>query len=429
VQTALPGILFPGDTGVARGVAATDRNNFAPRIGVAWDVFGNGRTAVRGGVGVFYGTIGGNLWNNTADGQPFSIRQTFNTPGTLSDPYATLPGGSPFPYVYAPDSPRFVFPAALQGISLDYRMAYTYQTNVAIQRQITGTLSATVAYVGGRGHNLPFGRELNYPALGTGSVDTRRPYSPGQLGSIILIESVLRNQYDGMQVTVDKRMSNSFQASASYVLSKSLEDAGLQDDQRGGAQDFNNVAAERGRTDNNRTHVMKLSAIWRPHVGRGPRVLRLLADDWTVSTIVRLASGDAFTVSSGRDNNGDGNGNDRVNVVAGVSPVLDPNRPRSEVIRQWFNPAAFVENPVGTDGNAPRNLLDGPGYKIVDLGLFRSFRLPGRRQFQLRAEATNAFNLVNLNNPAAGNIRASTFGQIRDARAMRQIQLGARLEF
>jgi len=429
VPTALPGMLFPGDDGVPRAIATTDRNNFAPRVGVAWDMFGDGRSALRGGFGVFYGTIGGNLWNNTADGQPFSIRQAFNTPGTFADPYSTLPGGSPFPYVYDPSSPRFVFPAALQGISLDYQMAYTYQSNVAIQRQITNSLSATVAYVGARGHNLPFGHELNYPAPGTGSVDSRRPFSPGQLGSVILIESVLHNQYDGLQVTVDKRMSHDFQVSASYVLAKSLEDASLQDDQRGSAQDYNDIAAERGRTDNNRTHVMKLSAIWRPHVARGPRMLRLLADSWTVSTIVRLASGDAFTVSSGRDNNGDGNTNDRVNRVAGVDPVLNPNRPRNEVIQAWFNTAAFAENPVGSDGNTPRNFLDGPGYKIVDLGLFRSFPLPGQRRLQFRAEATNAFNMVNLSNPASSNIRATTFGQIRDARTMRQIQLGVRLEF
>jgi hypothetical protein len=429
VPTALPGMLFPGDDGVPRAIATTDRNNFAPRVGAAWDVFGDGRTAVRGGFGVFYGTIGGNLWNNTADGQPFSIRQTFNTPGTLADPYSTLQGGSPFPYVYTPGSPRFVFPAALQGIDLDYQMAYTYQTNVALQRQITRSLSATVAYVGARGHNLPFGREVNYPAPGTTSVDSRRPYSPGQLGSIILIESILRNQYDGLQVTVDKRMSHAFQVSASYVYSKSLEDAALQDDQRGSAQDFNDIAAERGRTDSGRTHVMKLSAIWRPQVSRGPRLLRLIGDDWTMSTIVRLASGDPFTVASGRDNNNDGNNNDRVNRVEGVNPVLDPNRPRSEVIQAWFNKAAFAENPVGTDGNTPRNFIEGPGYKIIDLGLFRSFPLPGQRRLQFRAEATNAFNIVNLNNPASSNIRAGTFGAIRDARPMRQVQLGLRLEF
>jgi hypothetical protein len=117
-----------------------------------------------------------------------------------------------------------------------------------------------------------------------------------------------------------------------------------------------------------------------------------------------------------------------IRVRPGADPVLDPNRPRPEVILKWFNTGAFVENPPGTDGNTSRNVLDGPGYKIVDLGLFRNFRLPDHRQLQLRVEATNAFNSVNLNNPTT-NVRSSTYGQIRSARAMRQIQLGVRFQF
>ncbi len=428
VPSALPGMLFPGDEGVTRGIVPTDTNNIAPRVGVAWDLFGDGRTAVRGAFGVFYGTISGNMWNATADGQPFSIRQQFNNPGTLSDPYSTLPGGSPFPYEYSPENPRFIFPASISGPSLDFRMAYTYQTNVAIQRQLTSDTSATVAYVGARGHNLPFGTNLNYPIPGSGTVDARRPYFPGQLGNITLIESILTNQYDGLQVTVDKRMGRSFQASGSYVFAKSLEDAQLQNDQRGGAQNMNDILAERGRTDNDRAHVAKMSTIWRPEVAFGPRLFRAVADGWTFSTIVKIASGAPLTITSGRDNNNDGNGNDRADLVSVADPVLSANRPREEVLEAWFNGAAFAESQPGTDGNSQRNFIDGPGYKIVDLGLFRNFRMGGTRQLQLRIEATNAFNMVNLSDPTT-NVRSSTFNQIRSARAMRQMQLGVRFEF
>jgi hypothetical protein len=428
VPTALPGMLFPGDDGIPRGIAYTDRNNFAPRVGAAWDVFGDGRTAVRGAFGVFYGTISGNMWNATADGQPFSIRQQFNNPGTFADPYSTLPGGSPFPYEYSPASPRFVFPASISGLSLDFDMAYTYQTNVAVQRQFREHLSATVAYVGARGHNLPLGRQMNYPQRGTGDIELRRPYLPGRLAGVTIIESGLTNQYDGLQITVDKRMSRSLQASGSYVLAKSLEDMDLQDDQRGGAQNFNDLAAERGRTRNDRRHVAKISTIWRPAVDFGPRAFRTLANRWTISTAIRLAGGVPLTITSGRDNNNDGNNNDRANLVPGVEPELDPNRSRSDVIQEWFNIAAFVENPSGTDGNTPRNFIDGPGYKIVDLGLFRNFGLGDERQVQVRIEATNAFNMVNLSNPTT-NVRSATYGEIRSARAMRQVQLGVRFQF
>jgi outer membrane receptor protein involved in Fe transport len=428
VPAALPGMLFPGDEGVGRGISAVDRNNVAPRIGFAWDVHGNGRTAVRGAFGIFYGTISGNMWNATADGQPFTTRQTFNTPGTLANPYSTLPGGSPFPYEYAPNNPRFVFPANISGPSLDFKMAYTYQTNLAVQRQIASGLSATVAYVGARGHDLPFGSNLNYPLPGTGGIETRRPYLPGQLGTITVIESILSNQYDGLQITVDKRMGRAFQASGSYVLSESLEDAQLQSDQRGGAQNFRDLAAERGRTDNNRTHVAKISAIWQPRLASGHALLRTVANGWTISAIARLASGSPLTITSGRDNNNDGNTNDRADAVPGVDPVLDPNRSRGEVIEQWFNTAAFVENQPLTDGNTRRNILDGPGYKIVDLGMYRNFGLGRGRDVQFRVEATNAFNMVNLSNPTT-NVRSSTYGKIRTARQMRQIQLGVRFSF
>ena len=101
--TAPVGLLFPGDTGISRGIVKTDINNIAPRLGVAWDPKGDGRTAVRAAFGMFYGSITGNEWNTTADNQPFTVRQSFPTVFTLSDPYRNLPGGvGPFPFNYTP---------------------------------------------------------------------------------------------------------------------------------------------------------------------------------------------------------------------------------------------------------------------------------------------------------------------------------------
>ena len=101
--TAPVGLLFPGDAGVSRGIVHTDYNNIAPRLGVAWDPKGDGRTAMRAAFGMFYGSITGNEWNTTADNQPFTVRQSFPTVFTLSDPYRNLPGGvGPFPFNYTP---------------------------------------------------------------------------------------------------------------------------------------------------------------------------------------------------------------------------------------------------------------------------------------------------------------------------------------
>ncbi|HEY2940888.1 MAG TPA: TonB-dependent receptor, partial [Vicinamibacteria bacterium] len=153
--------------------------------------------------------------------------------------------------------------------------------------------------------------------------------------------------------------------------------------------------------------------------------LRAILDGWTLSTIVSVHSGEPFTVTSGRDNNLDGNNNDRANLVG--DPQL-PDRPRSEAIQQWFNTAAFVPNAIGQDGNSGRNILDGPGYKNVDIALFRDFTLKNSLRLQFRAEATNAFNLVNLSNPNS-NLNSSAVGTIRTSDPMRQVQLGLRLWF
>jgi hypothetical protein len=115
------GLLFPGDEGIPSGIATIDWNNIAPRLGIAWDPNGDGRMSVRAGAGIFYGSISGNEWNTTADNQPFTVRQSFPTVYTLSDPYRNLPGGvGPFPFTYDPASPRFTLPAQVFGPSLDF---------------------------------------------------------------------------------------------------------------------------------------------------------------------------------------------------------------------------------------------------------------------------------------------------------------------
>jgi hypothetical protein len=171
-----------------------------------------------------------------------------------------------------------------------------------------------------------------------------------------------------------------------------------------------------------------MSIIWRTDYFSGGGLTSALLDGWTVSGIVKLRSGRPLTITAGRDYNNDGTNNDRADLVPGVDPTLDPDRPRGEVIQQWFNTEAFTAPASLTDGNSPRNYIDGPGSKVVDIGIFRDFPLGGTRKLQIRMEATNALNFVNLDNPTT-NIRSGSYGEIDEAGPMRRIQLGARFSF
>lgn len=430
--TAPEGLLFPGDPGISRGIVKTDYNNIAPRIGVAWDPQGDGRMSVRAAFGIFYGATTGNEWNTTADNQPFTVRQPFPTVRTLSDPYGNQPGGvGPFPFLYDPASPRFTLPAQVFGPSLDFVWPYSYQMNLTVQKELFRDYSVSASYVGALGRKLPASVDRNYPVFRAGAttanVNARRPYQPGVIGQARVLESIFNSDYHGLQLSAEKRGAN-FSAKAYYTFSKALEDVDYQGGGLPAVQNSNRIELERGRTTFDRTHVFVVSGIFRTdYVKDGSSLKKALLNDWTLSAIVTLQTGQPLTIGSGQDRNLDGLTNDRANLVG--DPRLDSGRPREELIEAWFNTAAFAQPALGTDGTAGRNIVVGPGYRNVDLGLFRDIRFGGGMMLQLRAEATNAFNVVNLQNPGTGLNAPATFGRIRTARDMRRIQLGARLSF
>jgi hypothetical protein len=426
------GLLVVGDPGVGRGIVSLPKTHFSPRVGLAWDPWGDGKTSIRAGAGIFYGSVSGNEWNSTSNYQPFAVREQFNNVQSLTNPYGLLPGGvSPFPYSYNHAlPPQFIFPAAIYGIAPDFRWPYTYQLNLSVQRQITSDFSMTTAYVGSLGHRLPFAVDLNYPYYNstatTSNVNNRRPIEPGTLSNIYAVESVMNTAYNGLQITAEKKMSHRVSVKAFYTFSKSIDDVQLENNTvNGGAEDYRNLALDRSRADSDRRHVMVASVVWDiSYFGKANPFLRAVANGWSLSAITTLESGTPFTVTTGKDTNLDGNTNDRANLIGG--PFLDSNRSRAAVTAAWFNTAAFTSGANGTDGTSSRNLLDAPGVKNVDLALFRNFRFGDRFTLQARGEMTNAFNLVNLSAPTA-TLSSSLFGQIRNAGAMRNVQLGLRL--
>jgi hypothetical protein len=217
-------------------------------------------------------------------------------------------------------------------------------------------------------------------------------------------------------------------AKAYYTFGRGYEDVDFQGGGLPGVQNATRLADERARTSNDRTHIFTLSAVWSVGDLKGSSsATRALARDWTISAIVTLQTGTPLTIGAGQDRNLDGLTNDRADLVG--SPELDHGRPIEQLIEAWFDASAFANPALGTNGSSPRSVVDGPACRNVDLGIFRDVRLAGRSMFQFRVEATNVFNIVSLSNPGTNLSAPATFGKIRSARNMRQIQLGARVSF
>jgi hypothetical protein len=449
-------MLFAGDPGVPRGIAQTHKDHFSPRIGFAWDPIGDGKTSIRGGAGVFYGSLSGNLWNTTTNFEPFATRLTFTNLGfgkaTLSNPYQGntingVPNVDPFPYNGA-----FVPSGTVFAIDRNFEWPYTYQLNLSVQRQFTKDWSVMAAYVGSLSHNLPFATDLNYPMVSsplapvatTTNFQLRRPDQ--SFGPILLMRSNQTASYNAVQLSTTKRMGHHFSLSGFYTYGKTFESTQLQNNTtQGGAQSFANLAAERGRTDDDIRHQFVMSGLWDiSYYSGGSSIARWIFNGWNIDPIVQIHSGTPFTVTDGADINLDGTNNDRavlqINPATGqfYKPTL--SNPSAAA---WFNTAAFF-TPAGTrvtaptngvpiQGNTPRDFLTGPGFVQVDMAISRNFSLTERFKLEFRAEGLNVFNHTNLNNPNAG-VPASTanlgnFGAITGASTQRILQLGLRLTF
>ncbi len=407
------GQLFVGDKGIGRGIISTQFNHISPRIGFAWDPFGDSKTSVRAAAGIFYGSVSGNEWNQPGNAMPFSIRNGFGSETSITSIYnvgfpSTAPGGGIFPYTFKPSAPKFYPSQSIEAIPTNFKDSSVYQFNLSVQRQLPYRVSMTAAYVGTLGRHLSSFVDANYAPYSTvnssggvlvgglstsaASTEQRRQYdaginlTPGTLGGITYLISDQTSNYNGLQVSASKSMSKGFSVSGFFVWSRALESSNPVENGAMNAQDFgvfgkpftasnNSMGAsggglgeEYGPMDQNHDTNAAISGMWTIDYFHGSnRILKGVVNGWQISPVVYLISGAPFTVNTGSNKNFDSAGQSRpnYNAVKPVSPKLDPHRCRvcagDSVLKAWFNNAAFTANgPVGTNPNAPLGGI-GPG--------------------------------------------------------------------
>jgi hypothetical protein len=424
------GMVFPGDPGISRGLVEGDKNNFAPRLGVAWDPRGDGRLSIRAAYGLYYEDFRSDLWTYPAVNQPFVIREFINNPPSFQDPYAGRT--SPFPYVYSPETAKFQFPMGLfTVIAPELKMAHMHQMSFSVEQALPLKLVGKAAYVGKRADNLIRMEQRNpatyIPGQSTlANTNARRLGMSPEYTSVREITASAGAQYDSLQLSLSRRMSDGLTLMASYTLGKFMDEyssANLGQT----SQDPNNPDAEWARSDEDRRHVFNASFYYElPFFRESQGIVGALFGDWGLAGMVSILSGTPVNVVSGRDLSLTGVGFDRPDLV-GDPEIAHSNR--AAMVAKYFNTDAFVANKPGQYGNAGRNLFSGPGYSSTNLSLTKAFPLPGRLgRLQVRAEAFNVFNQVNFGQPEARLINPN-FGRILTAGDPRIVQLAVRWGF
>jgi outer membrane receptor protein involved in Fe transport len=429
--TAPVGMLFIGDPGVNPDYFPADWNNFAPRVGFAWDVFGNQKIAIRGGYGMFYDAIAGIRLNRFPYNQPFMLDLTlFELP--LNDPYR---GNPPFPYT-PPSSAeqrqnfKFIVPSNVTSMNENMVTPYAQQWNFTIETQMPGGITLSTGYVGSKSSKLYGSRSINPAVYGpgatSGNIQQRRVYQ-----QFAVIEDDHTNgysQYHSLQIVIKKRLSKGLVFDNAYTLSKNVGYTGSQGEGGSGTRDPFNWRLDKAIMPNDATHVISSSIVYELPSPFHSKAARHTLGGWQASSIVQIQGGFPFTVRSGANNSFNGQSADTADLVG--DPYLTSGS-RGAKVAKWFNTAAFTTNKVGTVGNVGINTMRGPGLWTVDFGLFKNIAVRESKQVQFRAEFFNIFNNANFGTPNSTVINVN-FGRILSTAASttpRVIELSLKFRF
>ncbi len=298
------GVLYPGDPGLPDGGYNTAWSNLGPRLGFAYDVFGDGKTSIRGGYGIFYDRINTLQTNQAATQGPFGtiVSLTGNAANNFTDPYAGDVNPFPAPLNPAKDV-KFVLPHVAFLYEEHMRNPYVQSFNLTLEREFASRFIGRFAYAGSKGTRLYSGRELNpaiyAPGVTTATTNQRRPMASAGYGSVILVEPVSNSTFHSLQLTGERRFSKGFSILANYTWSKSIDDGSAN---KGNgithANPFNN-GFDKGPSDFDHTHVFTASGLWEMPVKFGNKLANAILSGWGLTGITTLQSGNTFTVGSG----------------------------------------------------------------------------------------------------------------------------------
>ena len=453
IPNAPPGFLFPGDAGFHDNSSLNPRYSYVdPRVGLAWDPFGDGKTAIRLGGGISHDLVPLDLQLNTESSSPFLLT-VINTGVNLDNPWATYPGGNPFPYNYNKSNPFFVPYGSYLPIPANLQTHVEYSWNFGVQRQITPGWFISATYMGNHYIHIWDGVELNPaeyipancaagqygltapgPCTSSSNVNQRRVLNlsvPGtQLGYLTMYDDGGTQSYNGLLLTSNFRLRNNVTLNANYTWSHCIglpdlasgtvlnpgqnylhEGFGQNDGPANRSLDYGNCLLDR-------RHIANVTLVFQtPRFSN--RTARILGSGWTLSTLITASSGAPYTLISGTapdPSNGFGGnppGNQRVNQLNATT--ASPNQAHAcaniAPCVQWLNPAAFAAPALGTFGNMSPYDLVAPATWEWDQMLTRQFQVRERQRLEVRVEAYNVSNSLRLGVPGS-TLSSATFGGV-----------------
>ncbi|MCX6538518.1 MAG: TonB-dependent receptor [Acidobacteria bacterium] len=406
-----------GQTGPYTGafpltIVHPDRNNVAPRLGVAWRA--NQKTTVRGGYGINYASVPYMSMAQKLAGQPpFATTNTVIGAATTPLLMAT---------VFAPGPPANTTTNTF-GVDPNYNIGYVQIWNVDVQREINRTWSAGLTYTGTKGSSLDLLRAPNRGPSGL-RIPNVQAFTWESSGSTSIMNA--------LSMRVRKRLSMGFSGGVTYTLSKSMDDASS----IGGggavvAQNDQNLAAEWSRSSFDQRHRVSADFAYELPFGAnrkwlaGEGVLNKIVGDWILNGTLSYASGSPFTariIGASSDISRGTNGTLRADYNGQAIDLSNPT------MALFFNTAAFSVPAAGTFGNSARNLITGPTNTTFNMSMSKSMRYAGNRSMSLRIQANNVLNM-----PQWGSIgtvfNSLTFGRVVSMRSMRSVQIIARFSF